>query len=182
VGFSFLAGNLALDFVATVAERDTTALERVPTPDALAAWFADAGVVDAPPAADDAGLARALELREAIWRLLLAVRDSPPLPAGDRALVNRLAGAAPPAPEVLPDGSVRVSGDLDACLASVARAAADALRPEQRARIKWCEGDRCTRTFVDSSRGGNRRWCGMAGCGDRAKAAAYRARRRPGTA
>ncbi|PYC65712.1 hypothetical protein C7C45_27955 [Micromonospora arborensis] len=32
------------------------------------------------------------------------------------------------------------------------------------------------------SRGARRRWCGMRGCGDRAKAAAYRQRRRTPTA
>jgi len=69
-------------------------------------------------------------------------------------------------------------GDLEACLAAIARAAVDALRPENLHRIKACEGTECTRLFVDSSRAANRRWCGMAGCGDRAKAAAYRARKR----
>jgi predicted RNA-binding Zn ribbon-like protein len=178
VSFAFVAGNLALDFVATVAERETTAVERVPTPGDLARWFVDAGVVDEPPAADARGLAEAVALREAVWRSLRAMRDGRPPSAADRRLLNDRAAASPPAPEVAADGSVGVRGDLDACLAAVARAAAEALRPAVRDRIKWCEGERCTRAFVDSSRAGNRRWCGMAGCGDRAKAAAYRARRR----
>ncbi|MGH1526542.1 CGNR zinc finger domain-containing protein [Leifsonia sp. L25] len=33
-------------------------------------------------------------------------------------------------------------------------------------------GTDCTRPFLDVSRASNRRWCGMSGCGDRAKAAA----------
>lgn len=177
--FAFVAGNLALDFVATVAERDTTAVERVPTAADLAQWFVDAGVVDAPPAVDAAGYVDAVALREALWRALRATTEGRPLDPGDRRLLNERAAGGPPAPEIDPEGSVRVRGGLDACLAAVARAAAEALRPDQRARIKWCEGERCTRAFVDSSRAGNRRWCGMAGCGDRAKAAAYRARRRP---
>jgi predicted RNA-binding Zn ribbon-like protein len=44
--------------------------------------------------------------------------------------------------------------------------------------LSRCADDRCTRPFVDRSRGHRRRWCGMRGCGDRAKAAAYRARHR----
>ena len=47
-----------------------------------------------------------------------------------------------------------------------------------RALLRWCADAYCTRPFIDRSRGGRRRWCGMAGCGDRAKAAAYRMRKR----
>jgi predicted RNA-binding Zn ribbon-like protein len=44
--------------------------------------------------------------------------------------------------------------------------------------LHWCADPSCTRPFIDRSRGHRRRWCGMKGCGDRAKAAAYRARQR----
>jgi predicted RNA-binding Zn ribbon-like protein len=40
--------------------------------------------------------------------------------------------------------------------------------------VRRCE--RCTLWFLDVSRGHGRRWCSMAICGNRAKAAAYRAR------
>ena len=40
--------------------------------------------------------------------------------------------------------------------------------------VRRCE--RCTMWFLDVSRGHGRRWCSMAICGNRAKAAAYRAR------
>ena len=180
--FEFIAGNTALDFVATVAERTTSAVERVPTPTALSAWFVAAGIVDTAPAVDGEGYERAISLRESIWDLLLAARDGATVSSTPRAEVNRWAAASPAHPELAADGAVRDAGDLSACLSSIARAAIDALRPDARARIKWCEGPRCTRTFLDESRGGNRRWCGMAGCGDRAKSAAYRARKRRSTA
>jgi predicted RNA-binding Zn ribbon-like protein len=51
-------------------------------------------------------------------------------------------------------------------------------RPPDGERLRRCDGARCTRLFVDRSRDGRRRWCEMKGCGDRAKAAAYRQRRR----
>ncbi len=172
-----MAGNLALDFVATVAERRTTAVERVPTPAALAQWFVDAGVVDAPPAISERGHGEALALRETIWGLLSA-DPAHPLDVGAVSLVNGYAGAGVPVAALAADRSVTTSGDLDSCLASVARAAVDAFRPENAAHLKWCEGVDCTRPFLDASRASNRRWCGMAGCGDRAKAAAYRARKR----
>jgi predicted RNA-binding Zn ribbon-like protein len=177
VSFEFVAGNLALDFVATVAERRTTAEERLPTPAALAQWFADARVVDAPPAVDEAAYRRALALRETIWELLTTGRE---LPLHERAVaeLNRTAAATGPIVRLDPDRTVTASGDPAACLAMVARAAVDAFRPENANHLKWCEGTDCTRPFLDASRAFNRRWCGMAGCGDRAKAAAYRARKR----
>ncbi|MGH1550322.1 CGNR zinc finger domain-containing protein [Leifsonia poae] len=177
MAFEFVAGNLALDFVATVAERRTAAEERVPTPDSLARWFADAGLVDAPPAIDQPGYRRAIALRETIWSLLTA-DAALPLAGTAVAELNRYASAPLPAAALGVDRTVATAGDLAACLAAVGRAAVDAFRPENAAHLKWCEGTDCTRPFLDASRAGNRRWCGMAGCGDRAKAAAYRARRR----
>jgi CGNR zinc finger/Putative stress-induced transcription regulator len=42
--------------------------------------------------------------------------------------------------------------------------------------IKACEGCRCTLLFLDQSHRHGRRWCSMAICGNRAKAAAFAAR------
>ena len=44
--------------------------------------------------------------------------------------------------------------------------------------IRACEGANCTLLFYDRTKGHARRWCSMRVCGNRAKAAAYRARRR----
>lgn len=45
-------------------------------------------------------------------------------------------------------------------------------------RLKACPGPDCGWVFVDRSRNGSRRWCQMSDCGNRAKAAAFRARQR----
>jgi predicted RNA-binding Zn ribbon-like protein len=45
-------------------------------------------------------------------------------------------------------------------------------------RVKACPGPDCGWVFRDRSRNGSRRWCDMAECGNRAKGAAFRARRR----
>ncbi|GAA3826848.1 CGNR zinc finger domain-containing protein [Nocardioides panacisoli] len=45
-------------------------------------------------------------------------------------------------------------------------------------RFKACPGPGCAWVFVDTTRNGSRRWCHMAACGNRAKAAAFRARSR----
>ncbi len=44
--------------------------------------------------------------------------------------------------------------------------------------VKACEGSTCTLLFVDRTRGRGRRWCSMAICGNRAKQAAHRNRRK----
>lgn len=44
--------------------------------------------------------------------------------------------------------------------------------------VKACEGPACTLLFADHTRGHVRRWCSMAICGNRAKQAAHRHRRR----
>ena len=46
------------------------------------------------------------------------------------------------------------------------------------ARIRRCAGHGCLLHFYDTSKRGDRRWCSMAGCGNRAKAARHYARAR----
>jgi predicted RNA-binding Zn ribbon-like protein len=48
--------------------------------------------------------------------------------------------------------------------------------------VRKCESPTCTLWFLDVSKGHARRWCSMAVCGNRAKAAAHRARARSGSA
>jgi predicted RNA-binding Zn ribbon-like protein len=48
------------------------------------------------------------------------------------------------------------------------------------AQVKACEGEACTLIFVDQTRARARRWCSMAVCGNRAKQAAHRQRRKAG--
>ena len=44
--------------------------------------------------------------------------------------------------------------------------------------VRACEGAGCTLMFYDRTKGHARRWCSMGACGNRAKAAAHRARLR----
>lgn len=64
----------------------------------------------------------------------------------------------------------------DALLFPIAKAMAQVVCEDDFRRVKACEGRRCTLMFVDRTRGGARRWCSMAVCGNRAKQAAYRER------
>lgn len=176
VSFDFIADRPVLDFVATVAERGTTDEEKLQVPDDLARWVAGSGLLDAAPEVTGAALVRARALREAMFGLLTALIDgTAPRPA-DRALVN--AAAARPRPLLrLADDGLHREGDLDSALAALAHDCLDLHAGPDRALLRWCADPACTRPFLDRSRGRRRRWCDMKGCGDRAKAAAYRRRR-----
>ncbi|HEY7315057.1 MAG TPA: ABATE domain-containing protein [Gemmataceae bacterium] len=62
-------------------------------------------------------------------------------------------------------------------LQPVAAAAADLICHQDFRLIRSCAGSACTLLFLDRTKAHARRWCNMAVCGNRAKAAAHRARR-----
>lgn len=174
--FEFLADRLALDFAATIAERGTTDDEKLRRPEDLAAWAVAARLVDTPPAITARQLASAIALREALYRVLSAALDSAAPAPTDRDLINAAAQRPRPRLQLSPSGVVQRSGGVQTLLAQIACDCLDLLGSEQRALLRRCDDPQCTRLFIDRSRGRRRRWCDMKGCGDRAKAAAYRRR------
>ncbi len=172
--FTFVSGNLALDFAGTVKARSTTFDDVLTTPAALADWIGAARLLDTPPPSDAETLARAVRLREAAYRMALATAQASTGTDTDRRTVNEFAEGAPPAVSLCADGTIVRSGDADAALAAVARSAIELLGGP--ALVKECGRPACTRLYVDTSRGGSRRWCDMTLCGNRAKSAAFRAR------
>lgn len=61
-------------------------------------------------------------------------------------------------------------------IGAIARSAADLLTSGELERVKVCDAHDCGWFFVDVSRNKSRRWCDMAGCGNRDKARRYRER------
>jgi predicted RNA-binding Zn ribbon-like protein len=176
--FEFIADRPALDFVATVAERGTNNVDSVRSPADLVDWVRQSGIIDRDLRATEADLKRAKVLREALFALVAALINGSPPQDLDRKIVNAAAGWPRPLLELDTFGHVRRSGGLNAVLAVLATDVIDLYSSPDRGLIRWCDDARCTRPFVDRSRGHRRRWCGMQGCGDRAKAAAYRQRQR----
>jgi predicted RNA-binding Zn ribbon-like protein len=112
-----------------------------------------------------------------------AATHRPPKP-GALATVNRALHARQVI-ELVPsdDGCVAVDhrhvGDpIDDALARLADPLVTELVSGRPERIKICDNDTCRWVFYDNSRTGRRRWCDMATCGNRAKAARHRARER----
>ena len=79
-----------------------------------------------------------------------------------------------------PAGALAVLGDarrVRAVLRALAERgaeAADALIRAELERVRRCADPRCGRVFQDETKNGRRRWCDMATCGNRAKAARHR--------
>ena len=59
-------------------------------------------------------------------------------------------------------------------LIPIVESAADALILGELTRVRRCADPRCGRVFQDETKNGRRRWCDMATCGNRAKAARHR--------
>ena len=174
-----MSGNLALDFAGTLNERRTTRVEHLREGPDVATWLVAAGVLDDPPTTDDDTLKEAVALRESLFTIAQSLINTPgqPLPAAELDVANRAAAQPPPILTLGSDRSLTRAGTWRAGLSAVARDGL-ALTDTGEAELKWCSDPACTHPFLDRSRGHRRRWCGMSGCGDRAKAAAYRARQR----
>jgi predicted RNA-binding Zn ribbon-like protein len=176
VSFVFVSGNLGLDFAGTRKWRRTEPEELLTDANALARWFAATGEMPAGIEADAEVFDSAVALREAIYRLAAARVTGGAFDTDDLLAVNRWAMQPGFGVELTPNGVVRAGG-ARAALAEVARSAAVILADPQ-APMKECGRPTCTRIYLDRSRGARRTWCGMEECGNRVKAAAYRARKR----
>jgi predicted RNA-binding Zn ribbon-like protein len=136
---------------------------------------------EADPAQGSAVLSAALALREALFRLFTAGGAAG---TADLAVLNAALSHAPPRTRLRPqaDGyGWELPADLiDAqlLLAPVLWSAGDLLAGARLGRVRQCANPRCRWLFVDDSKSGNRRWCAMAMCGNRAKAQRHYARRR----
>jgi len=63
-------------------------------------------------------------------------------------------------------------------LVPIASAMADLLSQGETQLVRRCENPVCTLWFYDRTKGHRRRWCSQAVCGNRAKVAAFRVRKR----
>ena len=152
----------------------------------LLAWSVQVGTITAPLAErlGGAGLdaraaataVRAQGLREAFYRVVEAIVTALDPPREDIALLNReFSEAMSHLRLVWRDGVFATewaaTSDPAQVLWPVAQAAAAVLTTAAiRSRIRLCANAACGRLIIDTTKGGNRRWCDMSKCGNRAKA------------
>ncbi|MFC7933446.1 CGNR zinc finger domain-containing protein [Streptomyces cinereoruber] len=140
--------------------------------DGLAVWLAANGL-EGRFAADAATLRRTLAAR----RALAALVDHPGDPAAT-ARVDAVLGHGRIRATLTAEGPGEEPEFADPAWGPGWTAARDYLDLLRTApdRIRACAHEACILHFFDTSRNGTRRWCSMAACGNRAKAARHHAR------
>jgi predicted RNA-binding Zn ribbon-like protein len=198
--FKRVGGHLAADFVNTVHGRvsadghrrrdyaDRIVADKLTAFADLVAWAVESGTISPAEArrwlsggnrGARGALARAIQYREALYRVCkAAIEGWPPRPA-DLAAVAAMAEAARSAQRLSSRGG-RLQWDWppvrnrDRIVWPVALAATELLTGPDRARLRQCPGDRCGWLFVDHTRNHSRRWCDMRDCGNLAKVRRFR--------
>lgn len=189
----FIGGVACLDFANTLDGRATQhPREYLHTYADLLRWAGHAGLLDAAtarrlattaPAAADAALRSALDLREAIFRVFAAVGRGGQAAAADLVVTQRGYAAAMAAARLAPDGGGygwEFGGDdPDRVWWPVAVSAAELLTSGPLDRVKACAAEAgCIGLFLDTSKNSSRRWCSMETCGLEAKVQRQAIRRR----
>jgi predicted RNA-binding Zn ribbon-like protein len=193
-----VGGHLALDFANTVNGRDASPADWLDGYPRLLEWASRTDEFPAgllahlrarsrrEPRESARALARARRLREAVFSVFAAVAAGRRPPASALAAVERRWREAMRFQRLSADASgarpvldTRRAG-LDAIAFEVALRAVGLLAAPPAGRLRLCAGDDCAWLFLDTSRGGRRRWCDMSTCGNVSKARDYARRRRRG--
>jgi predicted RNA-binding Zn ribbon-like protein len=176
-GFRFRGGSSVIDLPATLRARLSPApQELLRTPADLGRWLVSAGMVESMPEATPGDLLAARALREAIY--ILAGRKGGTKIKEARQTLNEIATGTPAVPQFKSDGTAALTGSASALLVTLAREAVQLFGSDIAKLIRQCQSPVCTLYFVDTSRKGDRRWCSMSACGNKAKVAGFRRRQR----
>lgn len=180
--------TLALELVNTETVSGEIELDRLETATDMVAWMREAHLLETPgdqAAVRSPAVARllhdeTLRLRRAIGSVFAAHAAGGPYPSNELHVLNRVLSASRTAHalEAAPSG-FRVAGVEHGTgpivlLVPVALSAAGVVTRITPNRLGQCAATTCSTWFVDTSKGGQRRWCSMAGCGNRAKASRHR--------
>lgn len=167
---------LVQDFVNTLDREGD--VEELTNPAALKAWLAERGILDVSDPVSDADVLKAKELREGFRDALMANHDGRPDPNAIDA-INHIARNARLYVRLHPDGTSSLESDalgVDRALGHLLAIAYTAMADGTWPRLKICRRDKCRWAFYDHSKNRSGNWCSMAVCGNKEKAAAYRAR------
>jgi predicted RNA-binding Zn ribbon-like protein len=155
-----------------------TGIDAIATPDELAMWFSEQGLVDDLVEPSDEELADAVAVREAIRDLLLTHNG---VEADSEAASKTLeeAGRRAHLGVRFEDGRPVLAPEDDGARGALGRIVATVaeLSPtDEWKRLKTCRDETCRVVFYDKSRNRSRAWCSMEVCGNREKARSFRQR------
>lgn len=180
--------QLSLGFANTLDDRLIGPVERLNSYGDLVAWGHESSILTEQeaewlaqeavrrPVEAASTLARALALREAIYRIFSAVAGGRVPEAADITTLNiALAGALAVLQIVATEhGFAWVwshgGKELDQMLWAVALSAVNLLTSDELWAVRECAATDCGWLFLDTTRNRSRRWCDMTSCGNRAKA------------
>ncbi|NHZ93753.1 hypothetical protein F2P45_32850 [Massilia sp. CCM 8733] len=175
--------HLAMDLMNTRARGNGALIDFWNSGIDVLAWLERCGVVRAPvdKAIDpEALLAQATALRALAHRLIVQRKEDKP---GDASALNAYLHAYLSAPHLDSDSEGKLvltrtaRGDaLASLLGPVAESVAQLLVDGDFNLVKQCEHPDCILWFYDRTKAHKRRWCSMALCGNRHKAAQFRKR------
>jgi predicted RNA-binding Zn ribbon-like protein len=184
-----------IDFLNTDDTDNGFPAEKLPTLDSALSWFVNRGVIHtegadrvrtqaaAKATLMESELARVHAVRSALREVAIAITERRAPKAGALDSINRALHARQvielvPAPDGVNVDHRHVGDPIDDALARLADPLVSELTAGHPERIKICASDTCEWLFYDASHTSRRRWCDMATCGNRAKAARHRARER----
>jgi predicted RNA-binding Zn ribbon-like protein len=151
------------------------------TPEALAGWLTDRGLLPAGTSLRPRDRTRAIAVREGLRGLAAGNNDaSPQTAAASLAEINAAAAGARVEVLLEADGPqfTATGAGLDRALGIVLAITGTAMLDGTWRRLKTCPGHDCGWAFYDHSRNQTGRWCSMSVCGGRAKARAHYRRHR----
>ncbi|MEP6492547.1 MAG: CGNR zinc finger domain-containing protein [bacterium] len=189
--FVFVGERLWLDYVN--CEHGMRRFDALRDFETMVRWLEAASVLDGERAGgirrraqqQPAGAAAALLDGRRVRAALRSLAERGPMSERIRteglAEINRVLGrsAGTRRVDLRPDGTfirsfVPVGDAFAGLVIPIVESAADALILGELSRVRRCADPRCQRVFFDNTKNGRRRWCDMATCGNRAKAARHR--------
>ncbi|VUD66755.1 hypothetical protein TDB9533_03684 [Thalassocella blandensis] len=180
----FIANNLALDFINTAYGTGDQHVDCLDNDKSVLHWLQLANAVDHQIQHSPENLAAlAIALRNQASTILQAAKIEKPI---DPVVINQILLEGNPIQNLAWEknekkyrGHTHMRDNTPASLLyPVAQSLVKLLTEENLHLVKTCEAHDCVLLFHDTTKSHRRRWCSMAMCGNRAKAASHRMRKK----
>jgi len=199
--FDLTGGLLCLDYANTLDNRtDVHPQELLNSYNDLVLWSQQADVLTEKeawrllekaaqrPSEATRVLKRAVEVREAIFRIFKAIAEDESPEDEDLITLSAMVAEAQKHAQIVPNTNgfrwdwTDKRSDLDCMLWPGVRSAADFLTSDDLETVRVCASDSCDWLFIDTSKNHSRRWCNMKSCGNREKARRFYTRKKSSSA
>jgi predicted RNA-binding Zn ribbon-like protein len=187
--------EVGLDFVNTLEFSRGGPQEHLPASESALRWFHDHGVMHGEtlaewlerlsddPETDEQVIGKVRRVRGAMRELVEASVERRPPERDALERVNRMLRTPytyhlVPAPDGVSLDHRHDGDPVDGALARLVESLAREVSQGHPERLRICADEECRWAFNDTSPTGRRKWCDMSTCGNRAKAARFRERRK----